>query len=372
MSERFSLQDAAGHQEDAAVESEADTATSTNIRSAAGQAHAQISRFLRQELASADAEVSGFSVMDHSGSGNVVGVGLGTATPHSAAWIAEPGAPTLRVYLIEPMSEPELRQVLQRELAVEEAEEPTLPIQPVVTGEITAFSHSIRHRPAHGGLSVAHERVTAGTLGCLVRGRSGERRDRTLILSNNHVLANGNQGCFGDPVLQPGPHDGGTLPKDQIAALERYVELHFAPSGKSNEVDCATAWADPSLVDPRIAYVDHGQIKLLKVSSRTTRAREGDRVGKSGRTSQLTSGQVMNANATVKVRFGPRLALFEDQIEITGLNGPFGAPGDSGSLIWTLDEERHPVGLLFAGGVTSIFANPIDTVLDALDVDLIT
>src|SRR5207247_1162936 len=43
-------------------------------------------------------------------------------------------------------------------------------------------------RPAEGGVSIGHYRITAGTLGVLAR-----RGGRPVILSNNHVLANGNE-----------------------------------------------------------------------------------------------------------------------------------------------------------------------------------
>ncbi len=74
-------------------------------------------------------------------------------------------------------------------------------------------------------------------------------------------------------------------------------------------------------------------------------------VGKSGRTTQLTSGRVIDSNASLRVNFGGgRFANYRDQIAIRGLNGDFSAPGDSGSLIWTWNPPRTPVGLLFAGG----------------------
>ena len=66
-------------------------------------------------------------------------------------------------------------------------------------------------RPAPGGVSIGHPAITAGTLGCLVQ-RGGE----TFILSNNHVLAVSNLGRPGDPIIQPGAHDGGVEPDDHM------------------------------------------------------------------------------------------------------------------------------------------------------------
>lgn len=65
-----------------------------------------------------------------------------------------------------------------------------------------------------------------------------------------------------------------------------------------------------------------------------------------------------------------RIARFVDQVSIRGLTGDFSRRGDSGALVWTWNATRNPVGLLFAGGGDLTFANPIESVLTALDVDL--
>ena len=96
-------------------------------------------------------------------------------------------------------------------------------------------------------------------------------------------------------------------------------------------------------------------------------------VGKSGRTTQLTTGRVTDCSVTIRVNYGGgRVALFRDQIAIRGLSGLFSAGGDSGSLIWTWNRTRSPVGLLFAGGGGVTFANKIGHVLKALDIRLYT
>lgn len=67
-----------------------------------------------------------------------------------------------------------------------------------------------------------------------------------------------------------------------------------------------------------------------------------------------------------------RVAVFVDQIAIQGVSGHFSQPGDSGSLVWTWDQNRSPMGLLFAGGGGYTFANPLQDVLNALDIHLDT
>ena len=50
--------------------------------------------------------------------------------------------------------------------------------------------------------------------------------------------------------------------------------------------------------------------------------------------------------------------------------GPMSAGGDSGALV--LDMQLQAVGLLFAGSPATTLINPIQSVLDALHVDIMT
>ncbi len=59
--------------------------------------------------------------------------------------------------------------------------------------------HRSRNRPLQIGGSIGHFLITAGTLGCFVRDRND--RDQTLILSNNHVLADENNATSGDSIV---------------------------------------------------------------------------------------------------------------------------------------------------------------------------
>ncbi len=87
----------------------------------------------------------------------------------------------------------------------------------------------------------------------------------------------------------------------------------------------------------------------------------------------MTVGRVTATGVNINVNMGGgRVAQFVNQIAIQGIAGDFSRGGDSGSLIWTWDGRRAPLGLLFAGGGALTFANPIQSVLNALDVDLFT
>jgi hypothetical protein len=157
-----------------------------------------------------------------------------------------------------------------------------------------------------------------------------------------------------------------------VANLERFVRITFG--GAANVVDAAVGWAVPSAVRREIVFLNGGVRQYFRAGTSLRPAVVGMQVGKSGRTTQLTHGRITDIAATIRVSFGGgRVATFVDQIAIQSLNrSDFSAGGDSGSLIWTLDEERSPVALLFAGGNGTTFANHIDDVLDALDVDLYT
>lgn len=66
-----------------------------------------------------------------------------------------------------------------------------------------------RERPCQPGVSIGHYQITAGTFGAVVRDKTTRE---LMILSNNHVLANGSsiqevRAKAGDPVLQPGACD---------------------------------------------------------------------------------------------------------------------------------------------------------------------
>lgn len=256
----------------------------------------------------------------------------------------------------------------------------------VATGPFRALSaHLERHRPAPGGVSIGHRDITAGTLGCTVR-----RGSTLFILSNNHVLADTNRGQPGDPILQPGPYDGGRLPDDAIAVLEAFVPIHML----DDESSCGAARAVTALLNGAARVIGSGS-RLKVVSARLvenlvdaalalplneswlaaeilsvgrieglTHAELGAALRKSGRTTGVTSGEVIQVEVTADVRLGDRTARFTDQF----MAGAMSQGGDSGSLV--LDGEDRAVGLLFAGSDTTTICNRIDHVLSALEVEL--
>ncbi len=224
-------------------------------------------------------------------------------------------------------------------------------------GSIEALAFTTRIRPAKPGYSIGHYKITAGTFGCLVRDAC--RPCETYILSNNHVLANSNAATKGDPILQPGKHDGGTYPADTIAHLKRFIPILFNRN-RYNLVDAA-------LAKPRDLRNVVAPIAGLGIPRGTVEATLGMQVIKSGRTTGVTSGTVTGLDATIAVGFGTGTAYFRNQILTTNMS----AGGDSGSLLMDRS-NRKATGLLFAGSSKVTVHNNISNVLTALGVELIT
>ena len=227
-----------------------------------------------------------------------------------------------------------------------------------------------RARPASGGYSVGHINITAGTIGTCVYDRLGTPRNpsgipsRYYILSNNHVLADSNNARRGDPILQPGPVDGGVDPSDRIATLDRFVRIAFDPptprSLHRNLVDAAVATGEFHDLKREIHWVGHPRGWLPR-----TRVNVGMALQKTGRTTSYTTGRVTAVGATVDVNYGGgRIARFRDQIITT----PMSAGGDSGSLV--ADRNNMAVGLLFAGSSRATILNQIQHVRTLLDIEI--
>lgn len=261
----------------------------------------------------------------------------------------------------------------------------------IEVGEIRALqSRTDRIRPAPGGVSIGHYKITAGTFGSVVRDKNtGDR----LILSNNHVLANSNDAIPGDPITQPGPIDGGSTATDTIAHLERFCPIEFSTEpgvcglarsyaelgnaianllGSRHRLDTfqsrpqATNLVDAAVARPINDADILDEILEIGVVQGTVEGMLGMPVRKSGRTTGLTTGQITVLNATVDVNYGSgRTARFENQL----VSGPMSQGGDSGSLV-VAAEDLKAVGLLFAGSNQTTIFNPIQAVLDCLGVTI--
>jgi hypothetical protein len=105
------------------------------------------------------------------------------------------------------------------------------------------------------------------------------------------------------------------------------------------------------------------EILDIGVIGGVTPAKLGMRVRKSGRSTGFTTGTITILDATVDVNYGDKVARFDSQLISTSMS----VPGDSGSLL-VADDSLLAVGLLFAGSEQVTIYNPIQVVLDRLNI----
>jgi hypothetical protein len=334
---------------------------------------------------------------------NVVACGIGFKTTQGQqTWV-----PSVVLSVVHKMPQSELpeSQILPKLIE-------GIPTDVIETGEITALAIDRVGivRPLQPGVSIGHRDGTAGTLGCIVR-RGGDQ----YLLSNNHVLALLNRAEIGDPILQPGPGDGGTL-NDHIGKLAGYEKIRFSAETGSNVVivdgpqDATTPQNDaaPQGCAALIARLFGGRPPItlptepapgpLPVGMETPENRVdaaiaqplrsmtinpvlaevnglptgvadpklGMHVFKSGRSTGVTEGFITQVDVTVDVQYGARRARYVNQMMTTR----FSDRGDSGSLM--VNGQREAVGLIFSGSELVSVASPIRFVLSALRVELVT
>lgn len=298
---------------------------------------------------------------------NVVGVGIGKRI--KGGQLTEELC--LKVYVEKKIAKSQLdsNNIIQEEIG-------GVKTDVVGVGRIRFFqcNQKTRKRPAFGGdscgscHSLRYGYIMAGTLGCTVVDKTDGKR---CILSNNHVLADmdsdtESRANAGDPIVQPGTYDGGSCATDRIATLKRWVPLH---TSSDNLVDAAIGEIiTDSDVSNEIGCNIGGVngIRELTVADINTL-----QVQKCGEATCYTTGTVIDIDASVNVKYEVltntgiviRIYRFIHQILTTSMS----TLGDSGSLI--MDMDKKAVGLLFAGSNVITVANPIQTVLDELNIE---
>lgn len=244
------------------------------------------------------------------------------------------------------------------------------------TGSTAA--HTQRARPAMGGDSISHYRDGAATLGCLVIDRpkgAGGPPCVYLLCDTSGICPASLTPRAGDPVVQPGVRDGGMPSTDIIAEIARWAPVRDDPRYASNNISAALATVrNLSDVSPEL----RGRGFLKGVRS----ARAGQKVYLVGRTSGQAHGVVLRLGGQLPIPWpvdqvigglrntpdtnGNVAVPFGDIIECTPMIGF----GDSGAIL--LDDENYALGLAFAGSDQLSLFIPLQKVLDALDVDLVT
>jgi hypothetical protein len=236
--------------------------------------------------------------------------------------------------------------------------------------DVVPLIDATKYTTLHGGISMGPCRsvhldppdvptsgdyIFVGTLGAIVKDRTTKA---AMALTNFHVACVDNGWAAGNAQCQPGRVDGGSCPADTFGTLTR--------AALSNHVDGAVVTIQSGkTTDCSIEEIGavKGQAAAVKDSA----------VRKRGRTTGLTFGKVNSIDASVTIPYGDGLGnhTLKNQIRIeadTAQSAQFSDHGDSGSVV--VDADNKVIGLLFGGSSVATYANPIQFVLDELDVDL--
>jgi len=248
-----------------------------------------------------------------------------------------------------------------------------------VTGKIQALSTQVAEplarvsperrdevRPLVGGISlsawvstwVPEDDYYSGTLGMVTYDDK--------ILSNAHVIAlepdTENFLDLGTAMIQPGSGDGGRSGA-KVGELEAYIPIDFEP-GAENYADAAIGSIDGGVDFSYGEQFGEGGNYWIEG---WTGVSIGDTVRKSGRTTGVTTGQVINTNISVWIWYGDQKAYFVDQIQVAQDNWSFAGAGDSGSAV---DKDGEFVGLVFAGTEKKVYINKAEHIIEGLGIDV--
>lgn len=164
--------------------------------------------------------------------------------------------------------------------------------------------------------------------------------DNLYGLSNNHVIARINQARQGDRILGQANIHAGTL--------FNYIPLR--PPPHVNYADAALFRIQPDHQpkwDPSLPGKVIGPMVNMKVY-------------KKGYKTKLTYGFIKAVNGSSKVILNGKIFFFGNIIAILGINGHFNMPGDSGSVV--LSMQNNLVGHVFAKYHQYCWALPISRI----------
>jgi hypothetical protein len=217
-------------------------------------------------------------------------------------------------------------------------------------------SNKKRRRPVGPGVSIGHPKSKGGTFGAVVRQRNtGE----ILILSNNHVLANGSsvldvRAKPGDPIFQPSAGSGGIYTM-MIGRLYSWVPFE----------DAGCNLVDAALAKPLSHALISCEIRGIGRIRGTAAGVPGMRIKKVGHATGLTHGEITGINYSVAVPFAGKEYHFCDQLAAKLRC----REGDSGSLV--VDEQNRAVGLLFAAQDGLAVINRIEHIVRLLNIEFV-
>jgi len=240
----------------------------------------------------------------------------------------------IRIYVENKVEETALKpsEVIPKSITIDGKEYKTDVVKIGKVKKLDSLDPKQKWRPAPAGVSTGRaDMLNAGTVGWYVVDEDGN----IYAISNNHVWANENKGVRSDPLVQPSRIDGGDPVNDTLYLLYDFVPISFT---SNNTVDVAIATIT-SLRNVYMSILNVGGIAGKRIPE------VNELASKMGRTTGLTTGTVIDTNATLQVGYDSGTATFEDTIVINGNN--IVQAGDSGSPVFTSQNEF--IGLLFAG-----------------------
>ncbi|MBN1857388.1 MAG: hypothetical protein JW846_10615 [Dehalococcoidia bacterium] len=278
----------------------------------------------------------------------------------------------IRVYVAEKKDVPEKERIARTLKGIQtDVIERTFVLHPLrrPREDIVLMSDTGSYDPIVGGISIGPCRgiwleppdvpsagwyIVGGTLGAVVKDKD---TGATMFLSNFHVMCVDDAWSVGDTMTQPNLLDTGSCPGDIVGSLQR--------GQLGGTVDCAVCSHTARGYSCEI--VDIGDVEG------TATPTLGMAVRKRGRTTGLTYGTVDTLDLSVNINYGDGLGnvVLNHQIGVDVnpmLSTQFGDHGDSGAVV--VNDARKVIGLHFAGNTSGTYgvANPIQDVLDALNV----
>ncbi|WP_020473080.1 hypothetical protein [Zavarzinella formosa] len=236
---------------------------------------------------------------------------------------------------------------------------PTPPAETTAAIHHTDGAESPRQkfRPVRPGISAGSSETGGGTICCVVQDRKDPTK-RYLLTADVF----GDKTTVGLAIIQPSPLDGGAAPTDQIAQVARIL---LPKSGGENQ-----AAGCLSVVSPDVKY-DPACYSIGAFAGKGIAA-PGDHVTLIGRTSGVVHGRVVVVNTTSRIGLdADRFATFSGMIICQREGGePLSKAGDGGAPV--VNERNELIGMCFASSIKETILIPIQAILDALEVELVT
>lgn len=222
------------------------------------------------------------------------------------------------------------------------------------SGAVVPFDLGVVSRPAPLGSSIGADppRGSPGTLGCVLRDKSGW----PYVLSCWHVLCRGKSTGARHPAA-----------RDSVEGVRLGPVVAFVRPVLGGAVRNVTDAAVCRLDDPAAVAAWTPAGGYGAPADDPIAPQVGAVAAKWGRSTRATDGVVQSVDAIVTVNYGAGVAAFGGIVVVRKPDGVFCKPGDSGALVVDA-ATRRPIGILFGQAARGEFGlvAPIGATLEAL------